>query len=260
MNRVHTFFAILTICAGLVGWQILQQNGDQAPAADGGTRLVDFEDAATPEVPATTAGPEAVTPAQETELVMGFRVLKNRNCDVEVHYIPDPESGEMHEAMACIPRNPKAPHPYQSWSEEVLAGLAYGDAKAAEILGLRHIHSADPAQEQLGLSLLYRAVALSGDPSAFRQAVGIRYAHVSINGEAQIKNLKQLMVFNVMGEALGDERFDSSIVEQELRSADTPDEEILRLRTASRDLLSDMADLQTEITGSTSIREALENA
>lgn len=202
----------------------------------------------------------AAIPARETEQVLGYHVLKDRNCDVEVHYFTDQETGEVHEAMSCVPIDPEAPHPYESWSDETLAGLAYGDSKAAEVLGLRHLRSDDPAEETLGLSMIYRSVALSGDPSAFRRAISVRYAHVSINGEPQIGNLKQLLVFNVMGNALGHPQFNPDVVADELRSVNVSDEEILRLRAGSRDLLKQMGDLQAEITGSQTIREALENA
>ena len=265
MNRIHTSLAIICLCTAVVGWQVWQQKTSPESAAASGVNLPDPA-AETPspstrsDSAATDTDLRSAIPAQDTEQILGYSVLKDRNCDVEVHYITDQETGEVHEAMSCVPRDPAAPHPYESWSDETLAGLAYGDAKAAEVLGLRHIRSEDPAQETLGLSLLYRSVALSGEPSAFRRAIGIRYAHVSINGEPQIRNLKQLLVFNVMGDALGHAQFNPDVVENELRSLNVSDAEIQRLRTGSRDLLQQMGDLQAEITGSQSIREALENA
>lgn len=258
MNRIHTSLAIACLCAAVVGWQIWAQKSSQELASNAGpspsTAL------ATSAIQPADTDLRAVVPAQRTEQALGFRVLKDRKCEVEIHYIADPQTGETHEAMSCKPLDPNEPHPYESWSDESLAGMAYGDSKAAEILGLRHIGSEDPAEETLGLSFIYRSVALSGDPSTFRRAIGVRYGHVSVNDEPQIENLKQLLVFNVMGEALGDERFNAGILESELRSADIAEEEILRLRAGSENLLRKMADLQAEITGSLSIREALENA
>ena len=43
----------------------------------------------------------------------------------------------------------------------LLAAMAYGDAQAAEVLGLRKLGSDDPLIAQEGLQLIYRAVALS---------------------------------------------------------------------------------------------------
>lgn len=260
MNRIHTSLAIACLCAAVVGWQIWSQKSSQELASNAESPPSPSNASTISAIQPADTDLRAVVPAQRTEQILGFSVLKDRKCEVEIHYIADPQTGETHEAMSCKPLNPNEPHPYESWSNEILAGMAYGDPKAAEILGLRHIGSEDPEEETLGLSFIYRSVALSGDPSAFRRAIGVRYAHVSVNGEPQIKNLKQLLVFNVMGEALGDERFNAGILEGELRSANIPEDEILRLRSGSQDLLKKMADLQAEITGSLSIREALENA
>lgn len=272
MNRIHTALAITGLCLSVVGWNVWQQQvpperqtasnpSSYSSGHTNGQTSTAHSPGLTPGEPSNSeqARQQFLTETQKTESVMGFTVLKDRNCEVEVHYIPDAETGELHETMSCTPTDEQEEHPYASWSEETLAELAYGDAKAAEILGLRHIRSNDPEQETLGLSLIYRSVALSGDPSVFRSAIGTRYATVSVNGKPQIKNLKQLLVFNVMGEMLGDPRFNSLIVERQLKSADISEQEIARLRIGSRGLLKEMADLQSEITGSVSIGEALKN-
>jgi hypothetical protein len=162
--------------------------------------------------------------------------------------------------MSCEPLAPPPDHPYESWSDELLAQEAYGDAEAAEVLGLRLITSGDPVKEQLGLTLVYRSAALSGDPEVFQKAIGARYAYVSVNGEPQIDNLKQLLLFSHLSQVMGEQKIDATTIEHELRTSDIPDAELARIRQGSRKLLEQMADLQTEITGSTSIREGLENA
>jgi hypothetical protein len=262
VNRLHTTFAITGLCALIVGWQFWHQ-ASEGPQIDGPLVHAGARADQPPTEPSMTAAHPEQHPApaqQQTENVLGFRVLKDRDCEVQLRYIPDAETGELHEAMSCEPLNPVPPHPYESWSNELLAQEAYADAEAAEVLGLRFIRSEDPDHEQTGLSLVYRAAALSGNPGVFGKAIGARYAYVSKNGKPQIDNLKQLLVFSHLGRALGGQAIATPTIERELRGHDVPEEELSRIRQGSRVLLEQMADLQTEITGSTSIREALENA
>jgi hypothetical protein len=81
-----------------------------------------------------------------------------------------------------------------------------------------------------------------------------------VNGEPQIDNLKQLLMFSHLGRVLGDQTIATPTIERELRGHDVSEEALSRIREGSRVLLEQMADLQAEMTGSTSIREALENA
>jgi hypothetical protein len=257
VDRIHTTLTITGLCALIVGWQLWQRTGDPTAQSDrDGPSLVQaLQPTAAPAADGST--PPA---ARKTEEVFGFQVLKERNCTVGIRYIPDAETGEVHEAMSCAPLNPAEPHPYESWSSELLAQEAYADPDAAEVLGLRYIRSDDPRTEQIGLSLVYRSASLSGDPAVFNRAIGTRYAYVSQNGEPRLDNLKQQLVFRHLSRALGGQGPDLATIEQELRLNDVPEAEISRIRDGSLALLEKMADLQTEITGSTSIREALENA
>jgi hypothetical protein len=179
--------------------------------------------------------------------------------DCYVHSVVlDPETGEPVDAIACDRQS--EPHPYETWSEPVLAGLAYGDPVAAEVLGLRHIQSEDPNQEALGLMLLYRSVALSGDTEILHRAIGKRYATVSMNGEPDVHNLKQLLVFAVVATRLGDTDIRPHSIEARLAKAEIPTAEVSRLKQAAERILREMASIENEVTGNTTIREALNNA
>ncbi len=70
-----------------------------------------------------------------TEVVHGIRVIKDRNCTVKVHYI-ETSPGVTTTAYSCEP-NEVRQGPYDEYSNETLAELAYSDADAAELLGIR---------------------------------------------------------------------------------------------------------------------------
>ena len=269
MNRIHTTVAITIMCAGIVGWQVINGTGKPVDSkvqpsltSAPSTPLAETSESAQitqPDHPISSSRLPSGLPSQETELVMGFRVRKDRNCDVEIRYLTDSETGEVSEVMHCEPRNPELPHPYESWSNELLAQEAYADAKAAEVLALRHIASEQEGDELIGLNLLYRSVALSGDPEVFRKAIGARYAIVEENGKPKINHLKQLLVFSHIGETLGSSVFESDMIVRTLKKHEVPASDIASLKAMSAQILNKMAELQTEITGSTSIKEALTN-
>ena len=266
MNRIHTTVAILSLCVLILGWQVSRTDG--APAIDTQPIAQPLSTQADSEAkPADPAGPietekrqSGGLPSQETEVVLGFRVRKDRDCEVQIRYVTDPESGETSEAMTCEPRTPELPHPYESWSNETLAQEAFGDAKAAEILALRHIGSENAEDEVIGLNLLYRAVALSGDPDVFNKAISLRYANIAQNGEPNLKNLKQLLVFSHISGRFGHEAIDADMITADLKRYGVPEADIRELHLTSDRILRQMARLQTEITGSTSIQEVLADA
>jgi hypothetical protein len=180
-------------------------------------------------------------------------------CQEVSEWVENPLTGELSPRHQCTPEAPAA-DPYQDLDEATLAGMAYGDARAAAVLGLRKIRSHDTVEEDLGLSLIYRSAALSGDLEVFRRAIGLRYAYLSVNGRPQVEGMKQLLIFNRMGRALGDDRFDPEPVRSELTRIGLSAEEIGLLESRSRTILGRMAALQTELTGRTDFREVLEDA
>ena len=259
MNRFHTTLAIAGLCAVIVGWQVWQvrqvaaTSPDQSPGTHGAsTGEVSITRAARPFDPEDASGD-----GSEDHFDFAKRTENDPDCYVD-QIVLHPETGEPVEAFACDRAD--EPHPYENWSEPALAGLAYGDPVAAEVLGLRHIQSEDPNTEALGLMLLYRAVALSGDTSALHQAISQRYAIVSENGAPNVHNLKQLLVFAIVATRLGDGDIRSRSIEARLAKADIEAGEVTRLKSAAERILQEMAAIETEVTGNTTIREALTNA
>ncbi len=259
MNRPHTTLAIITLCALIVGWQLWQAQPMESVPADGGLAASDGQDAS----PARTSDPEAAsTPgrgdANPDPFDFARRIEENPDCRPET-MVRNPVTGEIEQAWTCAPATGD-PHPYENWSEAVLAGLAYGDAKAAEVLGLRHIRSADPSREALGLMLLYRSVALSGETAALHRAISTRYAVVSNGTEPDVHNLRQLLIFSIVTARLGDATISQSTIESRLAKARVTAPQIREIRSTADQILEQMADIQRAVTGNTSIGEVLSNA
>ncbi len=123
----------------------------------------------------------------ETEIVMGLRVRKDRNCTVRQHMV-DLGNGLVTDAYSCDP--PEVEQPFANHSDADLLVLSYGDAAAAEELGKRLLFQQD---EGAANEMMLRAVALNpddvnpllylmtqtgslrGDAPGARQAVGNAY-------------------------------------------------------------------------------------
>ena len=261
MNRIHTILVITIATAALIGWQIMERTDqDVAPVPQPGESQQHRPSQETTISAAGTsqnASTIGASPVPADDPVWYVR-SDQRRCEPRTTFIPDARTGELTEVTDCEPI--QEVDNYDSLDNDTLASLAYGDSHAAGKLGLRLILSESLQEERLGLGLLYRSAALSGDAEVFRKAIGARYAYVSENGKPNVRNLEQMLVFNMIGETLGDSRFDSNRVERALRKADVAQQEIDTVRANARTILQRMAELQTEVTGDMSIREALENA
>ncbi|MDJ0918563.1 MAG: hypothetical protein QNJ05_12415 [Woeseiaceae bacterium] len=99
----------------------------------------------------------AVDDDSETEIVMGLRVRKDRNCTVRQHMV-DLGNGLVTDAYSCDP--PDIEEPFAGHSDADLWVLSYSDAAAAEALGKRLLFQ---QQEGAANELMLRAVALQPD-------------------------------------------------------------------------------------------------
>ncbi len=260
MNRIHTALAVAALCGAFVAWQLSDPSDSSLGSTTATSTNTNHPTEITPQAHAAVGaqGPDTQSSTSRRNIAeMQANVAKD--CTWVTHYIPEFETGEIIESRSCEPNNPEAVDPYTTWDNETLANMAYGDAHAAEVLGLRHIRSADPNEEAVGLNLIFRSVALSGDLNTFRKAIGVRYAYMSVDGEPQVDNMRRLMLFSVIGEALGDDRFNATFIASELTHAGVPENEIDGLRSAAMEALKAMASLQTEMTGDSWMQEALDN-
>jgi len=261
VNRTHTVLAICLLSATMVAWLLTSRDHQPgAPSRVPASTVNDLDVQANLATQSSSGQRDTELPETDhLERILGIDVRKDRPCTVEIRYVVDSESSTSTEAYVCIPDETEEQDPYESWDASTLAALAYGDAHAAAVLGLRHVVSENRMEEVLGLALLYRSVALSGDLDTFKKAIGLRYSVVEIDAEPNLHNLKQLAVFATIASRLGDDSLHPDRYFERLRQH-VPDEEITTILTGVDAVLETMAAIQTGATGDTTIREALENA
>jgi len=275
LNRNTTLTAIIFLTTTVVAYELLHRHGESplpsdslrdsvsGPVSNPVSQPSHLTPGARSAEPAPLPRTSAADPLEDsllTESVFGLTVRRDRACTIEIRHVTDARTGDIAEAYVCTPNAPPLADPYETWDESTLASLAYGDAHAAEVLGLRHVVSRDPLKEAMGLALLYRSVALSGDLEPFRKAIGVRYAYREINGEPHLDNLKQQLVFSRIAQIMGDRRFDTDEIRGALRNTEIPVEEIDAIEAGVLKIVDSMAAIETEFTGHSSIGEALENA
>ena len=265
---ITTLLATLLTAAAIVFWQY--QPPDPLTTAESQPQSFAGHSATEP----VAAQPERMQPARQLdtvsadvapddgalETVMGISVRKDRNCTVELYQSINPETGELKDAYICAPDSQPEIDPYTNYSDSVLAGMAYGDAHAAEILGLRMIVSSDPEIEAQGLKLLLRSVALTNDTRAIALAQNARYSNISKGDELNEKNVRRLLVLSHVANAVKPGSMASNRYEGLLISNGADQEELAQLKSDSLAILSELAEIQAEITGNTYIREVLGDA
>ena len=140
--------------------------------------------------------------------------------------------------------------------------MAYGDSIAAEVLGLWYL---DEKKIEEGMTLLYRAIALN-NATEFRPLHNAANAHFSSvqhldedgNLVYSISSLKQQYVMGRIGEVLGDAVLSTPSYRALLEDAGY--EDFARLENEASAILADMANIETEVTGKSTIREALDGS
>jgi len=147
-------------------------------------------------------------------------------------------------------------HPYESYDSETLALLAYSDAKAAEVLGMRFRRQ----DEARSLEYILRAAALSGRPEALQVFRNASPYPVAIDGRPLARALREQYVLSVVADKLGAGPADVVLWEQRIRTElPNPDQEIRRLRRQAAELLRRMQEVQREVIGAPTIG-GLDNA
>lgn len=262
--------SILLIAAAIVAWQLINlpsdsattaSNDPQSPAALVKKTLNHPQSAAPSDRPANHNQPDLDNPqATEMELVQGIYVRKDRNCSVEVDERFDPDTGNLRRLYACTPNSLPEPDPYTAYDSQVLAGMAYGDARAAEVLGVRLLTSENPTTQSAGLNYLLRSAALANHTRPIALAVNNRYNDFASNGTLHLDNIKRLVTLSHISNVITPNSMSGAVYQNILRESGVSEEEIARLITAGNQALERMADIQTQVTGNTQLREALDDA
>ena len=231
---------VVGVAASVAGYLAWQQGipDDPLPARAPAT----MQDAAPP---VEDAAPGAIGASAITA-----RASNEPDCTVVSRYLPKVD-GTAIEAFSCEPDTPREAHPYSSYPSAALESLAYSDAKAAEILGMRLIEDDDAAS----LSLVVRAAALSGGDPAPIRAYSSAYPHpLYVNGVPQRKAVHVKYVLDVVTALLDDESTTPNPWESVIRehSAD-PDAELAALQAQAQAIVEQMRRIQFDVSGTSTI-------
>ena len=172
------------------------------------------------------------------------------DCAIVRHYLPKPD-GTSVEAVSCERDSVAESHPYTHYPNAALESLAYSDAKAAQILGMRLIE----ADAAASLSLVVRAAALSGGDPAPVLLYSNAYPHpVFIDGVPQRKTVHVKYVLAAVADLLDGDTSAPNMWEPVIRehSAD-PDRELAELHARARQIVAEMRRIQTDVSGTSTI-------
>lgn len=200
----------------------------------------------TPAVPAIADGSEASAerPADGTEVVLGIRVRKDRNCTVELKDYVTPD-GEMFSAYSCTPAGPTAEHPYAVYDNATLEAMAWSDADAASLLGRRLVGR----DTKKSYEMLVRATALDGDTGHLYWLADQAFSAVRINEELHVANVMRRYELAALATNLGDSDANSRFWRSELIGAGIEDEQLDKLDRRVDELLKTVRDIQAAVFG-----------
>jgi len=172
------------------------------------------------------------------------------SCTVIKQFIPRPD-GTLAEVMTCEPENPAVRHDYDSYADAALESLAYADAKAAEVLGMR-LRERDAARS---LSLILRASALAdGDPAPVAYFMNAYPRPTEIDGQPVPRAVQEKFVLASVVDLLSGDSNLAAYWETKIRLySASPDAEIAMLQAQVSRLLADMRAIQIEVTGKSTI-------
>lgn len=206
-----------------------------------------------PQQPAATTSHElAQSPGvdDDTEVVLGIRVRKDRNCRVELKdYVTT--DGEMFSAYSCTPNKSAPQHIYANYDNETLAGMAYSDADAAATLGQRLIRK----NTRRSYQLLIRAAALDGKVEHLAWLADQAFGTVAINGKPQIANLQRQYELAGLAARLGDTPAKFQYFKNELTRNGIDENQLSSLDMRVDELLRSMRDIQLTVRGEATIEE-----
>jgi hypothetical protein len=146
--------------------------------------------------------------------------------------------GSVTSLPGCRQVNRLSPHPYERYPNQALAALAYADAKAAEVLGMR-LRERNPTA---ALSLIVRASALAGgDTAPFRRYSNAYPKPAAIDGRPVPETARTKFVLAAVAEILGDEHSGraewETLIRRHSKNAST---EIALLYTRTHRIIAEM--------------------
>ena len=234
----------IAVAAG-IGYWIWVPPAPERPGQERALTVPDAVEAATADIAAASNIPADPSPGPNTR----------PGCTIVRHYLTQPD-GTVVEALSCEHDIPPTPHPYVSYPRAALASLAYADATAAEILGMRLIEE-DAAES---LSLLIRAAALSGgDPAPIRRYASAYPHPVFIDGVPQpqtirikyvLASVEALLQLDASMPNTGRQNRWAAVIRE---YSEDPERELAQLQTRAQDIVAEMRQIQLDVSGLSTI-------
>lgn len=187
--------------------------------------------------------PTAAT-AETSEVVLGLRVRKDRDCDVELNdYVTT--DGQVFSAYRCTPRSSQTPHPYGHYDNGSLEVLAYADPEAAALLG-RRLAASD---RDKSYQMLVRATALGGDVAHLGWLADQAFSTLRIDGALQVDTVKRRYELAALASRLGGDPAASQFLRSALIEAGVSGHRLERLDERVDTLLESVHDIQRAVYG-----------
>ena len=169
-------------------------------------------------------------------------------CPIDTRYVANPD-GTVTPLFSCESAGPQPPHPFTTYPNEALESLAYGDADAARILGMR-LRLVD---EAAAMSLVVRAAALAGgDPAPILEYANAYPLPSAIDGVPVRKTVHARFVLGAVADMLEAGSSDVAHWELVIRHVSTdPDREIEMLRDRATAIVEEIDRIRQDVTGVT---------
>lgn len=254
---------VVSLAAGaLLVWQIPPEHVADHPIAQSTADTVVTPETSSGDVPLsaqqmddrlianTITSDAGDTLSSNTEMVMGLRVKKNRDCVVTRHYLAQLD-GTTIEAFSCEPISDN-PRVMDHYTDDALKELAYSDPVASFELGRRLILRED--QQETATEYLLRSVALDDtDLEGIHIIVRQRFWN-QFSEKNGLDMRTRAYVFNALATTLDENNnYKKRMSFDRLVDAGLGEEQILALENETRKILDDLIAIQRDVTGSSTI-------
>ena len=198
---------------------------------------------------AAVAGEPAVAGPAEPEragIRAGSNLAATRDCEIVTHYVPAGD-GTVTALYSCEKILPDERHPYEDYPDAALESLAYSDPRAAEILAYRWRYS----REIEAISLIARAAALEdGDAEPIVNFTRAYLKPTTIDDVPVAKTVRVKYVLSAVTKLLGDDRHLLPYYDRLIRDhSPEPDREIARLDEIAQEIVAEMRQIQSGVSG-----------
>ena len=239
-RTLFLFVPVVALATGYLAWDARFVAKAPDPVA--------VADAVNPLDPARTkpSRPSPIVASPPVE----FETSEESGCEIVTHYMAKGD-GTVLELLACERLNPREKHPYETYSSAALETLAYSDAKAAEVLGVR-LRDKDLAKS---MSLMIRSSALlGGDTAPIFQSFNMYPHSHEIDGAPIVKTIHTKFVLSAVADLLSGDTFYAGLWEDRIRAySSDPEAEIALLYDQALRIIDEMRQIELEVTGSSTI-------